>query len=135
HAAVHCYAVFHGGDPWLNPASRMAQGANPIKETKLKSLISFLFFRNTCESIHVSLTNCGLDLGTRFTSPRASISSLTVVTYHITEPSKFPLTSFSTARDNFIKVISLFSCKTQMIALRMISYFSLLIFTPCFFSG
>jgi hypothetical protein len=48
-AVVHCYAVFHGGgDPWVNPASRTAQSANPTKETKLKSLISFLFFRNTC---------------------------------------------------------------------------------------
>ena len=43
HAAVYCYAVFHGGGvPWVNPASRMAQGANATKETKLKSLISIL---------------------------------------------------------------------------------------------
>src|SRR5512139_2679174 len=89
----------------------------------------------TSYCLYANFTSCGLELGTRLTSPRASKSSLTVVTYHVTDPSKLPLTSFSTARDRFIKVISFCLRSVVMIALRMISYFSLLIFTPCFFSG
>src|SRR6266542_1094032 len=84
---------------------------------------------------YASLTSCGLELGTRFTRPRASRSSLTVVTYHVTEPSKFPFTSFSTARDKFINVISFCARKTVKMASQIISYFSLLMLTPCFFSG
>src|SRR5262245_27941502 len=57
-----------------------------------------------CQRIYLeSFTSWGLELGTRLISPRASRSSLTVVTYHMTDPLNEWPTCFSTARDKFMK--------------------------------